>query len=97
MTMEPIITATLPAWPPDRTATRDLSHDFSRMVFGVDIVDLGVSGGLNVKYLIMSAITPVSLKVFSWEAAERRADWEETRGHFVEFSNVEDLLSDLHS
>ena len=96
--MEQVITAGLPVWPPNKTATRDLKDDFSRMVFGVDIVDLGVSGGHNdVTHLIVSAMTPISRGVFSWEAAERRADWEESHGRFVEFSDVKDLLSNLHS
>jgi hypothetical protein len=46
---------------------------------------------------MMSALIPVGLEVFNWEAAERRADWEESHGRFVEFSNIKDLLSYLHS
>ncbi len=72
-------------WPPNRPATEDLSDVFSHMV----IKDL-ISGDLDI---IVSVITPV----FNWEAAERRADWEENHGRFVEFSDVKDLLSNLHS
>jgi len=98
MTMERVVTGQLSVWPPNRTATRDLNDDFSRMVFGVDIIDLGKSGGFNgISHLILSAITPVSREVVNWEAAERRADWEESHGRFVEFSDVNDLLSNLHS
>jgi len=97
MTMEQVVTGKLTVWPPNRTATRDLNDDFSRMVFGVDIADLGVSGGLNVSCLILSAIAPITREPFNWEAAENRADWEESHGRFVEFSNVKDLLSYLHS
>lgn len=93
MTTEQAITASLVTWPPNRTAWRDLNDDFSSILHGVGIADL------NVPYLIliMSAETPVSRKAFDWEAAERRADWEEGHGRFVEFSNIKDLLSDLHS
>jgi hypothetical protein len=28
---------------------------------------------------------------------EKRADWEEKHGRFIEFNNVKDLLSNLHS
>ncbi len=97
MTMEQTVTASMSVWPPNRTATRDLNDDFSRTVFGVNMADLGETGGLNVTYLIMSALTPIGLKVFNWEAAERRADWEESQGRFVAFGDVKDLLSDLHS
>lgn len=90
MTTQQILTASLPGWPPNRTATRDLSDDFSRMVLG--IADLGEP----ISYLL-STITPVSFKVFNWEAAESRADWEESHGRFVEFNDVKDLLSNLHS
>ena len=97
MTAEQGVTGQMTMWPPNRTATRDLNDDFSRMVFGVDIIDLGVSGGPNVSHLILSAVAPVSREPFNWEAAEKRADWEESHGRFVEFSDVKDLLSNLHS
>ncbi len=97
MPIEQVITSKLTMWPPNRTATRDLNDDFSRMVFGVDIIDLGVSGGLNISHLVLSAIAPVNREPFNWEAAEKRADWEGSHGHFVEFSDVKDLLSNLHS
>ena len=80
------------------SATRDLSEDFGRMVLGVKMADLGLLGGLNDEtYLIVSVITPINYEVFDWEAAERRADWEESHHRFVEFSNVKDLLFHLHS
>jgi hypothetical protein len=59
----------------------------------LDIEDLGET----VTSFIVSAITPINLKVFNWEAAERRADWEENHSRFVEFRDVKDLLSDLRS
>lgn len=72
-------------WPPNKTAT-------------VDIVDFGVYGGFNgVTHLIVSAMIPLGHKVFSWEAVERRAGWEESHSRFVEFGDVKGLLSDLHS
>jgi len=94
MTIEQTIAGELTVWPPDTTATRDLNGDFARMVFGVSIVDLEISG---VDCLILSALTPVSREVFDWDAAEKRADWEEKHGRFAEFDNVKDLLSNLHS
>ena len=98
MPIEQVTTSSLATWQLNKTATRDLNDDFSRMVFGVKIPDLGVIGGLNNEsYLIISAITPISREVFNWEAAERRADWEESHGRFMEFSDVKDLLSNLHS
>ena len=98
MTTEHVITGKLTAWPPNRTTTLDLNEDFARMVFGVKMPDLGVIGGFNNEsYLIVSVITPISREVFNWEAAENRADWEESHGLFVEFSDVKDLLLDLHS
>ena len=98
MTMEQVVPGRLTVWPRNRTATRNLNDDFSRMVFSVDIIDLGKSGGVDgISHLILSAITPVSHEVFNWEATERRADWEESHGRFVEFSDVKDLLSNLHS
>ena len=83
------------AWPPSRTATRDLNEDFSPTV--LEISDLVAGVGLNVSKLIVSALTPKILSAFNWEAAERRAVWEESHSRFVEFGNVKDLLSDLHS
>ena len=97
MTIEQGINGKPAMWPRDRTATRDPADDFSRMVFGVDIIDLGVSGGSNVSHLILSAVAPVSSEPFNWEAAEKRADWEGSHGRFAEFSDVKDLLSNLHS
>ena len=73
-------------------ATRDLD-EVSRTV--LEILDITVGGG-RVSCLV-AALTPVSRNVFNWEAAERRADWEESHGRFVEFSNIKDLLSYLHS
>ena len=96
MPIEQIVTASLPEWPPNKTATRDLNADFSRMVFLVDITDFGELGHLNLNYLLMSALTPIGLNVFNWDAVEMRADWEESHGRFVEFNDVKDLLSDLH-
>ncbi len=97
MTMEQVVTGQLSGWPLNKTATRDLNDDFSRTVFGVDIIDLGKSGGVNgISHLILSAIISASREVFNWDASERRADWEESHGHFVEFSDVKDLLSNLH-
>lgn len=93
MPIEQVVTGSLAAWPRNRTTMEDLTEDFSRMVFDVGLV---VSVGMDVPYLI-SVITPISREVFSWEAAERRADWEESHGCFVEFSDVKDLLSNLHS
>jgi hypothetical protein len=95
MSPEEILTDSLPAWPPDKTATRDLKEDFSRTILQVKNVAIG--WGLNVDCLIMSALTPVSRNVFNWDAAERRADWEQSHGRFVEFGDVKGLLSDLHS
>lgn len=95
MLIEQAFTDSLPIWPPSRTATRELNEDFSRTV--LEVKNLQTGGGLNVDFLIVSALAPVSRKAFDWEAAERRANWEENHGHFVEFSNVKDLLSDLHS
>lgn len=98
MNIEQVVTGKLTAWPPNRTTTWDLNEDFARMVFGVKMPDLGVIGGFNNEsYLIVSVITPISREVFNWEAAENRADWEERHGHFMEFSDVKDLLSNLHS
>lgn len=93
--MEQVINGKVNVWPPNRTATRNLNDDFARMVFSVDIIDSALSGGIDC--LILSAITPISLEPFNWEAAEKRADWEEKHGHFVEFTNLKDLLLDLHS
>lgn len=93
--MEQVVTGKLTVWPPNTTATRDLNDDFARMVFSVDTIDLGASGGVNC--LILSAITPIARKVFNWKAAEKRADWEENHSRFMEFNDVKDLLSDLHS
>ena len=80
-------------WPLNRTATRDLDDDFARMVVNVDIVDLG----LGFSRLILPILVPITHEPFTWEAAEKRADWEESHGCFVEFNNVKDLLSNLNS
>ena len=93
--MEQVVTGKFAAWPPNQTATRDLDDDFARMVFSADIIDTGGSGGVNC--LIFSAITPISRNAFDWESAEQRADWEENHSRFMEFSDVKDLLSNLHS
>ncbi|MCK5593463.1 hypothetical protein KAI31_05125 [Candidatus Bathyarchaeota archaeon] len=77
---------------PNERATRDLD-EVSRTV--LEILDVAVGGG-RVSCLV-AALTPVSRNVFNWEAAERRADWEENHGRFVEFGDVKDLLLDLHS
>ena len=96
MNMEQIMTGKLTAWPPNKTATRELEDDFSRTVFSVDIIDLGTYGGVNgISHLILSSLVPIDHEVFNWEVAERRADWEESHSRFVEFSDVKDLLSDL--
>ena len=86
MTTEQVINGKLTIWQPNPPATGDLSNVFSHMV----IKDLITNGDLDIT---VSVIAPV----FNWEAAEERADWEENHGHFVEFSDVRDLLSDLHS
>ncbi len=95
MSIGQVLTDSLPIWPANRTATRDLDEDFSRTV--LEIRNLAKGGGLNVDCLIVSALTLVSREAFNWEAAERRANWEERQDHFVEFGGVEGLLSDLHS
>jgi|GEM_PF-6858566 len=96
MPVEQLTTDSLPVWPPNTTATRNLDADFSRMVFEIrGLADFLVGGGLNT--LLVSALAPITLKAFDWDAAERRADWEESHGRFVEFGDVKDLLSDLHS
>jgi len=77
---------------PNERATRDLD-EVSRTV--LEIPDVAVGGG-RVSCLV-AALTPVSPNVFNWEAAGRRADWEENHGRFVEFGDVKDLLLDLHS
>ena len=77
---------------PNERATRDLD-EVSRTV--LEILDVAVGGG-RVSCLV-AALTPVSRNVFNWEAAERRADWEENHGRFVEFGDVKGLLLDLHS
>jgi hypothetical protein len=94
MTIEQNVAGKLTTWPPDTTATRDLDEDYARMVFGVSIFDLAKSG---VDCLILSALWPVSREAFDWDAAEKRADWEQKHGRFIEFDNVKDLLSNLHS
>ena len=91
MTMEQVVTG----WRSNRTATRELNDDFSRTVFSVDIVDPGANVGVN--RLTLSALTPIGRDVFNWEAAEKRADWEESHGRFLEFNDIKDLLSNLHS
>ncbi len=77
---------------PNERATRDLD-EVSRTV--LEILDVAVGGG-RVSCLV-AALTHAGLNVFNWEAAERRADWEENHGRFVEFGDVKDLLLDLHS
>ncbi len=74
--------------------TRDLSNDFSRMVFETI---LGETVGGVCSRLLMSALVPFEQATFDWEKAELRADWELRHGHFVDFANVKDLLSDLHT
>lgn len=101
MTAEQIVTNQMTVWPPNRTATRDLDDVFSHMVIkdlkseGLDIYNkalLHLTTSTD-PYIIVS----VSSEVFDWESAEQRADWEENHGRFMEFSDVKDLLSDLHS
>ena len=92
--MEDVMTVSRPGWPRDTTPTRDLSSDFSRTVFEAV---LGQTVGNACNRLMMSALIPVGLEVFNWEAAERRADWEEGHSRFAEFNDVKDLLSDLHA
>ncbi len=77
---------------PNERVTRDLDG-VSRTVS--EILDVAVGGG-RISCLV-AALTPVSRNVFNWEAAERRADWEEKHGRFAEFGDVKDLLSDLHA
>ena len=93
--MEQVLNSKMATWPPNRTATRNLNDDFARMVFGLDII--GSSLNIGIDCLILSAVIPFSREPFNWEDAEKRADWEENHGHFVEFSDVKGLLSDLHS
>ena len=92
--MQQMLTDTSSMWPPNRTATRDLSEDWFRIALEIHLQNSGVP---NIDYLTVSALIPVSRRAFNWEAAEERANWEESHGHFVEFSSVKDLLSDLHS
>jgi hypothetical protein len=54
-----------------------------------------LKGGINC--LLFSAITPINCEPFDWVLAEKRADWEQQHGCFIEFNNLTDLLSDLHS
>jgi hypothetical protein len=95
MAMKQMTSASIPVWSPCETATRDLNEDFLRTV--LEIKHLAVVGGLIEDKLIISALTPINLSVFNWDAAEKRADWEETHSRFVEFGDIKDLLSDLHS
>ncbi|MDP2932192.1 MAG: hypothetical protein Q8O05_06845 [Chloroflexota bacterium] len=88
MVVEQAITNSLP----NERATRDLD-EVSRTV--LEIPDIAVGGGSVI--CLVAALTPVGRNVFNWEAAERRADWEENHGRFVEFGDVKDLLLDLHS
>jgi len=85
-------TSSIYVWPPHKTATRDLSEDFFLTVW--EIKDLV---GLYVDNLVVSSFTPIDISTFNWDAAEKRANWEETHRHFVEFDDINDLLSDLHS
>lgn len=94
MTMEQVVTANSSGWSPEGTPTRDLSNDFSVMLFGIeDLKDTELSKIC----VLISVLTPSRLKAFDWEAAERRADWEESHSRFSEFNNVKDLLLDLHT
>lgn len=95
MFIEQVKNAKLNTWPPERTATRNLNDDFARMVFSVDVINTAITGSID--FLMLWAVTPLSREPFNWEAAEKRADWEEIHGHFAEFTDVKDLLSDLHS
>jgi len=97
MPMKQMTTDSMPVWSPREKATRDLNEnkDFLRTV--LEINHLAVVGGMIDDKLMISALTPINLSEFNWDAAERRADWEETHGRFVEFSNIKDLLSYLHS
>ncbi len=81
-------------WPRNRTATRDLYDDFARIIYGVSIVDVGT--GVDYR-LMVPILAPNSRGAFDWNAAEKRADWEESHGRFAEFGNLNDLLADLHS
>ena len=92
--MEEAMVVNWPGLSRDTTPTRDLSNDFSRMVFETV---LGETVGGVCNRLMMSVLIPVGLEVFDWEIAERRADWEARHSRFVEFSDVNDLLSDLHT
>ena len=47
--------------------------------------------------VIIESTVEVGDKRFDWDAVEKRADREESQGRFIEFGNVKDLLSDLHS
>ncbi len=93
--MKQMTTDSMPIWSPRETATRDLNEDFLRTV--LEIKHLKVVGGLIEDTLMIPALTPINLIAFNWDAAERRADWEENHGRFVEFGDIKDLLSDLHS
>jgi len=93
MTMGQVATSNLSGWPPPGTATRSLSEDFLTAVFGVD--DLRETERSKV-CLLVPLLMSSRPKAFNWEAAERRADGEVSHGLFAEFSDVKDLLSDLH-
>jgi hypothetical protein len=95
MPMKQRTTDGIPMFPPRKTATRDLNEDFLRTV--LEINHLAVVGGLIEDKLMISALTPINIKTFDWDSAEKRADWEETHSRFVEFGDIKDLLSDLHS
>jgi len=95
MPTKQLATDGIPMFPPRKTATRDLNEDFLRTV--LEIKHLAIVGGLIEDKLMISALTPINLSAFNWDAAEKRADWEETHGRFVEFGDIKDLLSDLHS
>jgi len=85
MIAEQVVTNQTTMWLPKGTATRDLSEVLSHMA----IEDLKSRG--------FDIIVSVSDEVFDWESAEQHADWEEKHNRFMEFSDVKDLLADLHS
>jgi len=91
--MEQVVIGNSLSRQPQGMPTRSLNEDFSSTVFGVD--DLRETG-LSKVCLLISVLTPFRPQAFNWEAAERRADWEENHGRFANFNNVKELLSDLH-
>ena len=85
----------MPIWSLNEKATRDLNEDFFRAVLWIK--HLAIVGGLTEDTVMISVLTPINPSAFNWAAAGRRADWEETHSRFVEFGDIKDLLSDLHS